>query len=88
MLEEVRRLHAGGLSYERMEELGLEYRYLSRYLAGAMTREEMLAQLESEIRKYAKRQMTWFKRNKEIRWFSPGQTAEIIQVAKEFLTSN
>jgi len=79
LFEEAERLHAEGLSYERMEELGLEYRYLSRYLAGTITREEMLRELETEIRKYAKRQMTWFKRNKEILWFSPRQAPDVLQ---------
>lgn len=85
MLEEAKRLHKEGLSYERMEELGLEYRYLSRYLSGAMTQEAMLAQLETEIRNYAKRQMTWFKRNKKIRWFSPDETVGIVQAGRGFL---
>ncbi len=85
LFEEVERLHAGGLSYQRMEELGLEYRYVSRYLNGMVTREEMLRELETEIRKYAKRQMTWFKKNKKIRWFAPSRTEEIFGVVQEFL---
>ncbi|MFA6446236.1 MAG: tRNA (adenosine(37)-N6)-dimethylallyltransferase MiaA [Candidatus Paceibacterota bacterium] len=70
MLEEAERLHINGLSYERMEDLGLEYRYLSRYLQYSITKDEMIEQLESEICKYAKRQMVWFKRNKEIEWIN------------------
>lgn len=68
MVEEVRRLHADGLSWKRMEELGLEYRYLSRYVRGKLGKEDMLAQLEREIWQYAKRQRTWWRRNKDIRW--------------------
>lgn len=68
MLAEVRALHEKGLSFKRMEELGLEYRYLSRFLRGTLTKDEMLTQLESEIIHYAKRQHTWFKRNKSIHW--------------------
>lgn len=68
MLAEVRALHEKGLSFKRMEELGLEYRYLSRLLRGTLTKDEMLTQLESEIIHYAKRQHTWFKRNKSIHW--------------------
>lgn len=70
MVAEARRLHADGLSYRRMEELGLEYRYLARYLQGTLPKDEMLAELESKIYQYAKRQMTYWKRNKEIRWHS------------------
>lgn len=68
MVSEVRRLHAQGLPWKRMEALGLEYRYISRFLRGLLTRSEMLEQLESEIWHYAKRQRTWWKRNKEIAW--------------------
>ncbi len=85
MLDEVRKLHAEGLSYERMEELGLEYRYLARHLTGKLSRERMLAELEKEIHHYAKRQMTWFKRNKDIRWFSPDAYGDIARAAEEFL---
>jgi tRNA dimethylallyltransferase len=52
-----------------MEELGLEYRYLARFLQGKITRPEMIDRLYREIVKYSKRQMTWFKRDKKIKWF-------------------
>jgi tRNA dimethylallyltransferase len=70
MLTEARRLHKAGLSWKRMDELGLEYRFMSRYLQGKMNRNEMIARLETEIGRYAKRQMTWFRRNHDIHWFS------------------
>ena len=84
MLAEARRLHKRGLSYRRMEELGLEYRYLARLMRGALTEREFLAELEQAIRGYAKRQNTWFKRNKDIRWV--GGKAEALKLAKEFLS--
>jgi len=68
MIEEVRKLHKQGVSWKRLDDFGLEYRYLSRYLKGDMNKEEMLAKLETEINRYAKRQMTWFKKDKEIFW--------------------
>lgn len=71
MIAEAKRLHDEGLSYKRMVELGLEYRYLARYLKNEVSKEEMLTQLETEIWHYAKRQMTWFKRDKEITWLTP-----------------
>jgi tRNA dimethylallyltransferase len=70
MLDEVRALHENGLSYERMEDLGLEYRYLSRHLQGFMTYDEMVETLETKIRQFAKRQMTWLKRDQSIQWGS------------------
>ena len=85
MINEARKLHKQGLSWKRMEELGLEYRYLSRYLRGRMTKNEMIKKLETEIWRYAKRQMTWFKRNKEIKWFAPSQKQEIFAMLKDAL---
>ena len=68
MIKEIENLHKNGLSWKRMEELGLEYRYISRYIRGLLSKEQMLKQLELEICHYAKRQMVWFKRNKNINW--------------------
>ncbi len=72
MVAEARRLHARGLSYKRMDELGLEYRSLARHLRGLTTKAEMLAELERDIRRYAKKQLAYWKRNSDIRWFKPG----------------
>lgn len=77
MIAEAKRLHAGGLSYKRMEELGLEYRSLARYLKGVITKEEMVEELCRDIRRYAKKQMAYWKRNKEITWFDPSQKTAI-----------
>ena len=85
MIEEVRRLQQHGLSWKRMESLGLEYRYISRYLRGLITKEEMIEKLQIEIYRYAKRQMTWFKRNKEIKWFHPSQKKHIFAMLKSAL---
>ena len=58
------------ITYRRMDELGLEYRYLAKYLQGKISKEEMINQLYKAIKLYAKRQMTWFRRNKDIKWFT------------------
>jgi tRNA dimethylallyltransferase len=68
MIAEAKRLHEDGLSWKRMEELGLEYRYLARFLQNKITKAEMIEQLEKAIINYAKRQMTWFKRDQRIKW--------------------
>ena len=68
MVEEAKNLHANGLSWKRMEELGLEYRYLAYYLQEKMLLDKMKGLLEMEIWHYAKRQLVWFKRNKDINW--------------------
>ncbi len=85
MLAEGKRLHANGLSWKRMCELGLEYRALADLLTNTTTREQMEKQLTTEIYQYAKRQMTWFKRDARIEWFAPTQTPKIIQRIKKFL---
>ncbi len=66
MLQEVKKLHEKDLSWKRMEELGLEYKFIALYLQKVLTKQDMLQKLESAILQYSKRQMTWFKRNKDI----------------------
>ena len=85
MIDEARRLHIKGLSWKRMNELGLEYRYLARYLQGKMSKEEMVERLNTEIWHYAKRQMTWWKRNEKIKWFEPQETEKINGAVGTFL---
>jgi tRNA dimethylallyltransferase len=74
MVAEAKRLYAGGLSYKRMEALGLEYRSLARFLQGKITRAEMEAELGRDIRRYAKHQLSYWKRNTEIKWIKPSQS--------------
>jgi tRNA dimethylallyltransferase len=77
MIKEGQKLKAKGLTYKRMDELGLEYRYIAMHLQGKISKEEMLEKLNTAIRQYAKRQMTWFKKNRKIKWFTPSQYKEI-----------
>lgn len=84
MVAEAKRLHKAGLSYQRMDELGLEYRYLSALLQKKLTQKEFEVELERAIHKYAKRQLTWFKRNKNIHWVA--NKAEAARLAKAFLS--
>ncbi len=62
MIKEAQDLHSKGLSYKRMEELGLEYRYVAKFLKGEISKEEMISELSTKIWQYAKRQRTWFKK--------------------------
>ena len=69
MIEEVQGLLDSGVSTEFLLGLGLEYRFITQYLTGELPdRDEMLAKLAQAIRKFAKRQMTWFRRNPDIVW--------------------
>ncbi len=79
MIKEVTNLHNKGLSWKRLEDLGLEYRYIAEYLQKKITREEMIALLQNKIWQYAKRQMTWFKRNKKIVWVSGGELSVAVK---------
>ncbi len=85
MLREVVRLHANGMSWKRMSEMGLEYRYLALLAQKKITKEECLKQLEVEIWHYAKRQRTWFKRNQNIEWFKHTDLNKISRKVKTFL---
>lgn len=85
MVAEARRLHKEGLSYKRMESLGLEYRSLARFLQGKITRADMLIQLDRDIRRYARRQMTYWRRNKNIEWFEPSERRKITRRIERWL---
>ncbi len=84
MVAEAKRLHGRGLSYKRMDELGLEYRFLARHLKGELSKEEMREELERAILKYAKRQMRWLRRNPDIKWVKTKSAA--LRFAKNFLS--
>ena len=83
MIAEVKKLRSDGLSWKRLEEFGLEYRYIARYLQGKLNYDEMIKSLRKETEHYAKRQMTWFKKDQKIRWVKDFQEAE--KLVKEFL---
>lgn len=89
MVEEVANLHSSGLSWERLESFGLEYRFISQYLQNKITFEEMKKGLNTAIGQFAKRQETWFRRMEKkgivINWFSPGDYPLLRERAIEFL---
>ena len=72
MVDEVRALLDNGLEPEQLIYYGLEYKYLTLYLTGAMDYDDMVRGLEIAIHQFAKRQMTWFrgmeKRGVDIKW--------------------
>ena len=74
MIEEVKALHNSGVSWARLDSLGLEYRYLARYLQGQIAYSEMFDKLNTSIHQFAKRQETWFRRMERrgitINWIS------------------
>lgn len=88
MIEEVHNLQLHGLSYERLEDLGLEYRYIGRYLQGALSKEDMIEQLHFKTCQFAKRQRMWLKRDESIVWLPfPVDTTKATEVVHTFLYS-
>lgn len=62
MIEEVRGLLDGGLKPDDLTYYGLEYKYITLFLIGELSREEMFERLNIAIHQFAKRQMTWFRK--------------------------
>ena len=87
MIGEVENLRAKGLSWKRLEEFGLEYKFISLYLQGKLQYEEMVEKLNLAIFQFAKRQLTWFKRwekqGVKINWLKDFKKIE--KLTKEFL---
>ncbi|KKR20064.1 MAG: tRNA dimethylallyltransferase [Parcubacteria group bacterium GW2011_GWE2_39_37] len=87
MIEEVEKLHKEGVSWKRLEDFGLEYRFVGRYLQNKYPYDEMVEKLNIAIRQFAKRQVTWFKRwekqGRVINWISSKEEAK--KLIKEFL---
>ncbi len=86
MVDEVKRLKEQGATNEFLEGLGLEYRYTNRYLNGVYTFEDYRAELLKEIRHFAKRQITWFKKEKNAVWLdmTGDFTAQAISLCEQF----
>ena len=79
LIEEVEGLLQKGLSHEDLQYYGLEYKYLSMHLKEELNRTQLIQQLGQAIRKFAKRQMTWFrrmeKRGTKITWINANQSS-------------
>ncbi|MBI2068803.1 MAG: tRNA dimethylallyltransferase [Candidatus Yanofskybacteria bacterium] len=90
-----------GVSWKRLDELGLEYRWISGWLRKyrkqrtpkSFSNSQEYQNLLRDIIKYSKRQMTWFKRNKEIHWLAPSEVEgiknqkEAGEIIRKFLAS-
>jgi len=83
MISEVKKLRAEGLSWKKLEDFGLEYRWVARYLQNKISRQEMAAGLQKDIEHYAKRQLTWFGRDQRIIWIK--DKTEAIKKIRAFL---
>lgn len=91
MPEESFRLHKSGISWKRLEEFGLEYRAMVRILRDEMAASAVQAQLQTDIWHFAKRQRTWFKRNKDIAWLDASDrkkaASKALKLVQDFLST-
>ena len=91
LLEEIRQVLSSGIPEKATAMQAIGYKEFIDAMAGRSTMEEAIAQVQQSSRRYAKRQLTWFKRNERIHWLrrAPGQGAEEIfsqafQLARNF----
>ncbi|MFH1402034.1 MAG: tRNA (adenosine(37)-N6)-dimethylallyltransferase MiaA [Patescibacteria group bacterium] len=85
LVAEAQKLHQQGLSYKRFSEIGLAYKYLVLYSRKKISKEDFITESVKAEQRYAKRQMTWFKRDKEIQWFELSEQAKIKKCVSVFL---
>ncbi|MDX2174094.1 MAG: tRNA (adenosine(37)-N6)-dimethylallyltransferase MiaA [Bacteroidota bacterium] len=88
LIEEVEELLQKGITHERLQFLGLEYKFISLYLLGNITKQKLIEQLQTAIFQFAKRQQTWFnKLEKEgitVNWIEKDyKLQEVIQFISE-----
>ncbi|MBU0473759.1 MAG: tRNA (adenosine(37)-N6)-dimethylallyltransferase MiaA [Bacteroidetes bacterium] len=62
MIEEVNKLIESGITYEKLDYFGLEYKYIGRFIKGESNYNDMFQRLNTSIHQFAKRQMTWFRK--------------------------
>lgn len=89
MIEEVQSLVNNGISFEKLNYFGLEYKYVGRYLKGELNYNDTFQKLNSSIHKFAKRQMTWFRKMEregiKINWIDKTSLTESRSLIQTFL---
>lgn len=86
MIRETMGIHRQGVSWKRIEALGLEYRVLVQHLRGQLTRAEAETKMRTVTHDFARRQTTWWKHDQDIRWVTSDQQA--LRLCRKFLTTN
>lgn len=89
LIEEVAALHARGISWERLDYFGLEYRCVAQHLQGQLTIEQLRDVLAARIRQFCRRQDIWFRKmereGKSIHWLPRGDVAQAASLVERFL---
>lgn len=87
LIEEIKLLRRQGLGWQRLEQFGLEYKFVACYLQGKLSYDEMAEKLKTAIQQFAKRQLTWFRRwekmGGKIHWLK--NEKEAVKLIKKFL---
>jgi len=68
MIDEVKKLHEQGLSWKKIQSFGLAYFWIPLYLQNKISKQELVEKVAQAEKNYAKRQMTWFRRDARIKW--------------------
>jgi len=88
MVEEVNALIQNGVSFEKLDFFGLEYRYIALYLSGKLNYNDMYQKLNSAIHTFAKKQLTWFRKMERdgivINWIDGAD----FETAEKLITQN
>jgi tRNA dimethylallyltransferase len=93
MIEEVQNLLQQGVSPQRLCSYGLEYKFVTQYIKGELSKQEMFRLLNIAIHQFAKRQMTWFRKMEReginIQWINSDASAEekaemMVRISKQF----
>jgi len=89
--EEVAKLISLGVEWSDQSMMSLGYRQWRDFVEGAVDREMAIAEWKKEERKYSRRQVTWFKKDKRINWFdikSPGYQKKVEKMIKKWYSRN
>ena len=76
MISEIKKLHSAGISWKRFEELGLEPRWVARFLQNKISKSEMEAGIIKDTQKFVRHQMNWWKKDNRIHWVGSQKNAE------------
>ena len=85
-VDEVRELVARGYSLDLKPLRSVGYAQMAKVVRGILTIDAALEEMKQETRRLAKRQLTWFRGDSEIRWFHPTQVSEFLKIVRQFLS--
>lgn len=85
LLEEVKSLQERGYSGDLKSMQSIGYRHMMEYIEGKRTWDETIFTLKRDTRRFAKRQLTWFRKDPDMLWKSPADVDEITEMVRNFL---